>query len=51
MKKKNLKSLNLNKNYISNFETEDIKGGAMYSGVQTCGGQTSSYPPSVSCQL
>jgi hypothetical protein len=51
MKKRNIKSLNLNKKYISSFETESIKGGAIQaSGAETCGGQTSSYPPTRTCQ-
>lgn len=44
MKKRNIKSLVLNKKPISNFEAVEVTGGA--SGHQSCGGQTSSYPTS-----
>ncbi len=50
MRKKNLKTLNLNKKHISTFKTEEIRGGAFASGAETCGGLTSSYPPSRTCQ-
>lgn len=50
MKKKHLKSLGLNKKYVSRFDTNQLTGGNyLASGVETCGGQTSSYPPTVSC--
>ncbi|XLS27409.1 hypothetical protein ACJD0Z_09390 [Flavobacteriaceae bacterium M23B6Z8] len=50
MKRKSLKSLSLNKKYVSSFETNQVSGGAyLASGAETCGGQTSSYPPTVSC--
>jgi hypothetical protein len=50
MKKRELNSLRLNKVSILSFEIENVKGGLVplkASGYQTCGGQTSSYPTTV----
>ncbi|WP_299885425.1 hypothetical protein [uncultured Lacinutrix sp.] len=49
MKKKNLKSLKLNKKSISNFKSEEISGGTGKSVNQTCTGMAGCTFDSLEC--